>query len=309
MGRDHGKRRSSRSPRGSRRSPPRRRSRSPRRRSRSPKNRRDDRHRHHSPESLSSRRREEARESDRRPRGAEKQPQQPMKQEFKMPSFGIKTEEPKTAPKARNFDPLTGEEKKKQESNEDVVLPSFEVSGKLTADTNTFKGVVIKYNEPPEAALPKLRWMLYPMKEEEVMKPFYMHRQSAYLIGRNRKIADFPVDHPSCSQQHAVFQYRKMDFERNGVPGKRILPYIIDLGSSNGTYLNGDKIEAQRYYELKEKDVVKFGFSSREYVILHELSAEGKDGERVDEELEDSDVEVDLDGAEERLAKAEEDYF
>ena len=27
-----------------------------------------------------------------------------------------------------------------------------------------------------------------------------------------------------------------------------------------------------RYYELKEKDVLKFGFSTREYVLLHERS-------------------------------------
>lgn len=42
--------------------------------------------------------------------------------------------------------------------------PSFEPSGKLAEDTNTYKGVVIKYNEPPEAKLPKIRWRLYPFK-------------------------------------------------------------------------------------------------------------------------------------------------
>ena len=52
----------------------------------------------------------------------------------------------------------------------------------------------------------------------------------------------------------------------------RVLPYIIDLGSSNGTYLNNNKIEPRRYYELKEKDVIKFGYSTREYVLLHENS-------------------------------------
>jgi len=51
-----------------------------------------------------------------------------------------------------------------------------------------------------------------------------------------------------------------------------VLPYIIDLGSSNGTYLNNNRIEPQRYYELKEKDVIKFGYSTREYVLLHENS-------------------------------------
>ncbi|KAI6178011.1 3-methylcrotonyl-CoA carboxylase 2 [Aphelenchoides besseyi] len=213
--------------------------------------------------------------------------------------------------KAKQFDPFSGEEKpemSKTEKDEKISLPSFEPSGKLAADTNTFKGVVIKYNEPPEAAKPKLRWRLYPMKGEEVMQPIYIHRQSAYLIGRDRKIADFPVDHPSCSKQHAVLQYRSMPFEKNGRTGRHTLPYIIDLGSANGTYLNGDRIEAQRYYELKEQDLLKFGFSTREYAVLHELSSEGKGGEALDEDMEDDD-QIDASGAEEKLLKEEEDYF
>lgn len=66
---------------------------------------------------------------------------------------------------------------------------------------------------------------------------------------------------------------RLVEFTRaDGTLGRRVRPYIIDLGSGNGTYLNNQRIEAQRYYELKEKDVIKFGFSSREYVLLHEFS-------------------------------------
>lgn len=59
--------------------------------------------------------------------------------------------------------------------------PCFEPSGKLAEDTNTYKGkhtfglrksyfificsgVVIKYNEPPDAKMPKIRWRLYPFK-------------------------------------------------------------------------------------------------------------------------------------------------
>nr|XP_046254385.1 smad nuclear-interacting protein 1 isoform X2 [Scatophagus argus] len=151
--------------------------------------------------------------------------------------------------------------------------PNFELSGALTEDTNTFRGVVIKYNEPPEARIPKRRWRLYPFKNDEPLPVMYIHRQSAYLLGRQRRIADIPIDHPSCSKQHAVFQYRLVEYTRvDGTTGRRVRPYIIDLGSGNGTYLNNQRIEAQRYYELKEKDVIKFGFSSREYVLLHEFS-------------------------------------
>ncbi|KAM8869880.1 smad nuclear-interacting protein 1 isoform 2-T2 [Spinachia spinachia] len=151
--------------------------------------------------------------------------------------------------------------------------PNFALSGALTEDTNTFRGEVIKYNEPPEARIPKRRWRLYPFKNDEALPVMYIHRQSAYLLGRQRKIADIPIDHPSCSKQHAVFQYRLMAFTRaDGTSGRRVRPYIIDLASGNGTYLNNQRIEGQRYYELKEKDVIKFGFSSREYVLLHEFS-------------------------------------
>ena len=34
---------------------------------------------------------------------------------------------------------------------------NMETSGKLAEDTNMYKGVLIKYNEPPEAKKPKLR--------------------------------------------------------------------------------------------------------------------------------------------------------
>jgi hypothetical protein len=33
-------------------------------------------------------------------------------------------------------------------------------------------------------------------------------RNSCYLFGRERRVADVPTDHPSCSKQHAVLQYR-----------------------------------------------------------------------------------------------------
>ncbi|XP_034029990.1 smad nuclear-interacting protein 1 [Thalassophryne amazonica] len=164
--------------------------------------------------------------------------------------------------------------------------PNFELSGTLTEDTNTFRGVVIKYNEPPEARIPKRRWRLYPFKNDEPLPVMYIHRQSAYLLGRQRRIADIPIDHPSCSKQHAVFQYRLVEITRaDGTTGRRVKPYIIDLGSGNGTFLNNQRIESQRYYELKEKDVLKFGFSSREYVLLHEFSDTSEvDGKEEDED-------------------------
>uniref|UniRef100_A0A1I8B9Q7 FHA domain-containing protein n=1 Tax=Meloidogyne hapla TaxID=6305 RepID=A0A1I8B9Q7_MELHA len=159
-------------------------------------------------------------------------------------------------------------QKKKEEERE---KPSFEPSGKLAADTNTFKGVVVK--------------------GEESLPVIYVHRQSAYLIGRDHKVVDFPIDHPSCSKQHAALQYRSMPFER--------------IDGSKGR--NGERIEPQRYYQLKEKDVLKFGFSSREYVMLHEQSLKGGEDEDTSEEEDIGDIIERSQEDEERIAAAEED--
>ena len=47
---------------------------------------------------------------------------------------------------------------------------------------------------------------------EEAMPVLHIHRQSGYLLGRDRKVADIPVDHPSCSKQHAVLQFRSVEY-------------------------------------------------------------------------------------------------
>lgn len=44
---------------------------------------------------------------------------------------------------------------------------NFGLSGKLAAETNTVKGVELKYNEPPEAEKPKTKWRLYVFKGNE----------------------------------------------------------------------------------------------------------------------------------------------
>ncbi|KAG4923998.1 hypothetical protein JHK87_049538 [Glycine soja] len=142
------------------------------------------------------------------------------------------------------------EEKQKQK-------PSFELSGKLASETNRVRGVTLLFNEPAEARKPDIKWRLYVFKAGEVLnEPLYIHRQSCYLFGRERRVADIPTDHPSCSKQHAVIQFRQVEKEQ-----------------PDGTLLKQDgPIEPQRYYELREKDTIKFGNSSREYVLLHENS-------------------------------------
>ncbi len=39
-------------------------------------------------------------------------------------------------------------------------------------------------------------------------EPLPIHKQTCYFFGRERRVADIPTDHPSCSKQHAILQYR-----------------------------------------------------------------------------------------------------
>ncbi|XP_065209030.1 smad nuclear-interacting protein 1-like [Planococcus citri] len=172
-----------------------------------------------------------------------------------------------------------------KEPKKEKEKPNFQTTGKLAEETNTFRGVVIKYSEPPEARIPKRRWRLYPFKGEKALPVLYIHRQSGYLMGRDRKIADIALDHPSCSKQHTAFQFRLVPFKRDdGSTAQRVRPYIMDLESANGTFINNKKVEPKRYYELFEKDVLKFGFSSREYVLLHEHSKDSDEDDNMKEE-------------------------
>lgn len=60
------------------------------------------------------------------------------------------------------------------------------------------------------------------------------------------------------------------------------------MESANGTFINNKKIEPKKYVELLERDVIKFGFSSREYVLLHENSKD----EAMDDDVKQEEDEV-----------------
>jgi smad nuclear-interacting protein 1 len=89
------------------------------------------------------------------------------------------------------------------------------------------------------------------------------------LIGREEAVADLTVQHPSTSKQHAVIQFRhSVKVNEFGDRINQVKPYLLDLESSNGTELNGDKLEGSRYFEVRDKDMMKLGLSEREYVFM-----------------------------------------
>ncbi|PWN20251.1 SMAD/FHA domain-containing protein [Microstroma glucosiphilum] len=149
--------------------------------------------------------------------------------------------------------------------------PDFKPSGLLAKESNQVNGTALKYHEPPEAKKPKRKWRMYVFKDGKEVDLLHLSRQSCYLFGRDQAVVDVPLEHTSCSKQHAVLQYRLL-IERNefGDEKRNIKPYLLDLASANGTTVNKRDVPASRYYELKNGDTIQFGGSEREYVLLCE---------------------------------------
>lgn len=168
-------------------------------------------------------------------------------------------------------DDVDHEEENWYVADEDALKPDFGLTGALAKDENTgnvYKGHVLKWTEPDDARKPVDRWRIYEYKEGADVKILHIHRQSAFLVGRIKDIADILTMHPSCSGQHAVVQFRLKVLKDDLDEVRVVLPYVMDLESTNGTFLNGERLAPARYVELREKDMLKFGSSSREYVLI-----------------------------------------
>ncbi|OTA55071.1 SMAD/FHA domain-containing protein [Hypoxylon sp. EC38] len=154
--------------------------------------------------------------------------------------------------------------------------PNYGTTGALAAASNSVvqsdgSKIVLKYHEPPEArkASPKDQWKLFVFKGEDIIDTVPLSSRSCWLVGREVAVVDLPAEHPSISKQHAVIQFRYIE-KRNEYGDKigKVMPYLIDLESANGTMLNGNKVPESRYLELRDKDMIQFGQSTREYVLM-----------------------------------------
>ncbi|AEO68088.1 uncharacterized protein THITE_2117449 [Thermothielavioides terrestris NRRL 8126] len=154
--------------------------------------------------------------------------------------------------------------------------PNFGNTGLLAAASNSITQadgttITLKYHEPPEARKPPPRdvWKLFVFKGPDIIDTIELGTRSCWLIGRELAVVDLPAEHPSISKQHAVIQFRYTE-KRNEFGDKigRVKPYLIDLESANGTMLNGERVPESRYLELRNKDLIQFGSSTREYVIM-----------------------------------------
>ena len=77
-----------------------------------------------------------------------------------------------------------------------------------------------------------------------------------YITFGRDNICDFCIQHPSISRKHCIFQ-----FCNDGTI------FLFDI-STHGTLLNNKSCPNKKYIELKHKDQIRFGHSTRTYLLL-----------------------------------------
>ncbi|XP_041484489.1 nuclear inhibitor of protein phosphatase 1-like [Lytechinus variegatus] len=95
------------------------------------------------------------------------------------------------------------------------------------------------------------------MKEGKMIEKMMVDEKNCYFFGRNSIVCNFVLDHSSCSRVHAALLWHK-HLNRS---------FIVDLGSTHGTFLGSICLEVKKPQQVPVDSVIKFGASSRSYIL------------------------------------------
>lgn len=91
--------------------------------------------------------------------------------------------------------------------------------------------------------------------------------QRAYTVFGRAPDSDVILENPTISRYHAIIQY-KSEFEHGQPAGL----YLYDCGSTHGTFINKKRIESKVYVRIKIGHLIKFGQSTRLYIVQGDSS-------------------------------------
>lgn len=123
----------------------------------------------------------------------------------------------------------------------------------------------LPYTEPEWAGVPGVPYTFELLKNGAILDTVPLSQQSYFVVGR-LPVCAISLEHPSISRYHAVVQYRSQAGE-TGAIGEELGFYIYDLGSTHGTFVNKNKIPPKTYIRLHVGHVVKFGGSTRLFIL------------------------------------------
>lgn len=84
-----------------------------------------------------------------------------------------------------------------------------------------------------------------------------------YMSFGRLDLCDVLCEHPSLSRFHTILQYSNGDVDSKFPKGY----YAYDLNSTHGTFINKKRIEANKFVPLSVDSIIKFGLSTRMYIL------------------------------------------
>uniref|UniRef100_A0A8C2Q761 Solute carrier family 4 member 1 adaptor protein n=1 Tax=Cyprinus carpio TaxID=7962 RepID=A0A8C2Q761_CYPCA len=161
-------------------------------------------------------------------------------------------------PSAKSTDTLTdpSDHPSSERSEAQKVQPKLPPAGKLPP---------LPYTEPPWGSVPDISYSFELLKNGAILDTVPLTQSSYFVVGR-LPVCDVSLEHPSISRYHAVVQYRGRAGQ-DGVLGEEKGFYAYDLGSTHGTFVNKNKIPPKTYIRLRVGHVLKFGGSTRLFIL------------------------------------------
>jgi len=153
-------------------------------------------------------------------------------------------------------------EERRQERLKQEEIKKQKKQKKQTKERSSSRSPV---SESPKKKQPKLssweregeeegeKWSIEIMKNDIIVETLILEPDISYNLGRGD--SEIKLEHGSCSKNHAKISFNS---------GR---PNIMDLNSTNGTFLNGEELVPAQWYKLSDGDNLKFACSTREYHV------------------------------------------
>ncbi|XP_045529444.1 kanadaptin [Pieris brassicae] len=123
----------------------------------------------------------------------------------------------------------------------------------------------IPYKEPKWSGIcpDGTEYALEVLKSGMIVEKVELTNKPYYVFGRLAN-CDVVLAHPTISRHHSILQYKALADENEQASGW----YLYDLGSTHGTFLNKEKLKHKHYTRVRVGHQIKFGSSTRTYILL-----------------------------------------
>jgi len=128
----------------------------------------------------------------------------------------------------------------------------------------------LQYNIPQSSSVPPIEYALEVLRNGSIIDNIALSFRPYTVFGRSPD-CDIVLEHQTISRYHAIIQY-KSEFEHGQSAGL----YLYDCGSTHGTFINKKRIEPKVYVRIKIGYIIKFGQSTRLYIVQGDVEAEAE---------------------------------